>query len=177
MMSALAKRHMGIWKILLALFSVSVLFGKSVLYSAGGKGGAGLTYEQYLLSAVTDHYYTIYFVLPVVLLSCFTFIEDDSEIVIGRFRSYFCYFMKKWAGTALIAGEIVLFQSAGILLSGIGLPSGNTWLLPEGALEAELFSVLGSYFSTPLRAFSAALLYEFAGIWMLSGTEIGRAHV
>lgn len=172
MMSALAKRHMGIWKILLALFSVSVLFGKSVLYSAGGKGGAGLTYEQYLLSAVTDHYYTIYFVLPVVLLSCFTFIEDDSEIVIGRFRSYFCYFMKKWAGTALIAGEIVLFQSAGILLSGIGLPSGNTWLLPEGALEAELFSVLGSYFSTPLRAFSAALLYEFAGIWMLSGTAM-----
>lgn len=171
-MISLAKRHVGIWKILLALFFVSVLFGKSVPCSAGGGNGAGLTYEQYLLSAATDHYYTVYFLLPVVLLCCFTFIEDDSEIVIGRFRSYFCYFMKKWAGTALAAGGIVLFQSAGILLSGIGLPPDNTWLLAEGALEAELFSVLGSWFPTPLRAFYAVLLYEFAGIWMLSGVAM-----
>ena len=95
------------------------------------------------------HYYLTYFVLPIVLLSCFSFIDDDGEPVILRFQSYHSYFLKKWIGVGLIAVILTAVQTGAILLSGIGLPLGNEWNLAAGATEAELFSTLEQLFASP----------------------------
>ena len=61
-------------------------------FSISGRLNGGIAYERHILSAVSDHYYLTYFVLPIVLLSCFSFIDDDGEPAILRFQSYHLIF-------------------------------------------------------------------------------------
>lgn len=98
-MTALLKKNLRAWGYgkVLALFAGCLIFGIS------GRLNGGISYEQHLLSAVSDHYYLTYFMLPLVLLSCFSFLADDGEPVILRFHSYHAYFLQKWAGVGVIA--------------------------------------------------------------------------
>lgn len=153
-----------------------VFLAGCLIFSFGSRRGSALTFWQHILSVLTDHYYLTYFLLPVVLLCCFSFAEDQGEIVIVRYGSYFSYFMRKWRRAGLTAARLALGQSAAILLSGLGLPKGNVWQLPWGSVEAELFSVLSHYFSSPGPAFLAASLFLFAGIWLVFGICMWICH-
>lgn len=164
-MVALIRKNIRLW----GYGKLIVLFAGCMLFSVSMRLNVGITYEQHILSAASDHYYLTYFVLPIVLLSCFSFIEDDGEPVILRFQSYHSYFRKKWASVGLIAVILTAVQTGAILLSGIGLPSGNGWNLAVGATETELFAILGQLFTSPLQAFAAFAIYQFIGSWMIFG--------
>lgn len=153
-----------------------VFLAGCLIFSFGSRRGSALTFWQHSLSVLTDHYYLTYFLLPMVLLCCFSFAEDHEEIVISRYGSYFSYFMRKWRRAGLTAARLVIGQNAAILLSGLGLPKGNVWRLSRGAVEAELFSVLSEYFSAPGQAFLAASLFLFAGIWLVFGICMWICH-
>ena len=171
-MTALLKKNLRAWGYGKAL----ALFVGCLLFSISERSNQGISYEQHLLSAVSDHYYLTYFMLPIVLLSCFSFLDDDGEPVILRFHSYHAYFLKKWAGVGLIALLSVGVQSAAILISGAGLPLGNHWTLAAGATDAELFSVLRQYFEAPAQAFAACTLYQFCGSWLIYGVCMWIGH-
>ena len=145
------------------------LFAGCILFSISGRLNGGIAYERHILSAVSDHYYLTYFVLPIVLLSCYSFIDDDGESIILRFQSYHSYFLKKWIGVGLIAVILTAVQTGAILLSGIGLPFGNAWNIVGGAAETELFPILQQIFSNPLQAFVGFTLYQFVGCWLIFG--------
>lgn len=155
-MIALIRKNLRLWGYGKSL----ALFTGCILFSISGRLNGGIAYERHILSAVSDHYYLTYFVLPIVLLSCFSFIDDDGEPVILRFQSYHSYFLKKWIGGGLIAVILTAVQTGAILLSGIGLPLGNEWNLAAGATEAELFSTLEQLFASPLQAFVCFTLYQ-----------------
>ena len=155
-MIALIRKNLRLWGYGKSL----ALFAGCILFSISGRLNGGIAYERHVLSAVSDHYYLTYFVLPIVLLSCFSFIDDDGEPVILRFQSYHSYFLKKWIGVGLIAVILTAVQTGAILLSGIGLPLGNEWNLAAGATEAELFSTLEQLFASPLQAFVCFTLYQ-----------------
>ena len=91
-MIALIRKNLRLWGYGKSL----ALFAGCILFSISGRLNGGIAYEWHILSAVSDHYYLTYFVLPIVLLSCFSFIDDDGEPVILRFQSYHSYFLKKW---------------------------------------------------------------------------------
>lgn len=63
-------RLLGIGKNLL-------LFIGCFLFSFSSRGGTVLSFEQHLLSGTTDHYYLIFFLMPLILLSCLPLAEDD----------------------------------------------------------------------------------------------------
>ncbi|MFQ7550010.1 MAG: hypothetical protein ACLRMZ_06575 [Blautia marasmi] len=136
----------------------------------------GISYEQHILSAVSDHYYLTYFMLPILLLSCFSFLEDDGIPVISRFHSYHAYFLGKWLGTWAAAFLLTAVQTTAILLSGMGLPFGDQWGLPAGAAETELFSMLQQIFPAPVQAFLVCTLYQFAGSWLIFGICMWIGH-
>lgn len=115
-------------------------------------------------------------VMPLVLLSCLPLAEDDPTYVIFRFGSYRHYFIRKWISLGVLPAILVLVQLAAILLSGVGLPMENTWRLPDGSLEAELFEALSQVFSSPLTAFAGCTGYLFLGIWLISGLCMWLAH-
>lgn len=128
-----------------------------------------LTFEQYLLSVVSDHYYLIYFVIPMALLTYYSWMEDDSEIAIVRFPSYYSYFCRKWLAAGAAACAVLGVQTGVVLLTGAGLAGGNRWALPEGTAVSELFSVLELYFKNPASAFAAYSMFQLAGTWFLAG--------
>ena len=80
-----------------------------IVFSIAGRIGEALTFEQHMVSAVSDHYYLIYFVIPILLFFYLFFIKDDSKIVLVRYKSYFSYFCKKW----FACGVIPLLMSTG----------------------------------------------------------------
>ena len=82
-MITLIRKNLRLWGYgkLLALFAGCMLFFFIVRLNGG------IAYERHILSAVSDHYYLTYFVLPIVLLSCFSFLDDDGELIILRFQS------------------------------------------------------------------------------------------
>jgi len=162
-------RLLGIGKNLL-------LFIGCFLFSFSSRGGTVLSFEQHLLSGTTEHYYLIFFLMPLVLLNCLPLAEDDPPYVIFRFGSYRHYFIRKWISLGVLPAILVLVQLAAILLSGVGLPMENTWRLPDGSLEAELFEALSQVFSSPLAAFAGCTGYLFLGIWLISGLCMWLAH-
>ena len=48
-----------------------LLFAGCLLFSVSGRLNEGIYFEQHILSAVSDHYYLTYFLLPVLLLKLF----------------------------------------------------------------------------------------------------------
>lgn len=128
-MIALIRKNLRLWGYGKSL----ALFAGCILFSISGRLNGGIAYERHILSAVSDHYYLTYFVLPIVLLSCFSFIDDDGEPVILRFQSYHSYFLKKWIGVGLIAVILTAVQTGAILLSGIQEP---IWLETHLTQEA-----------------------------------------
>ena len=171
-MIALIRKNLRLWGYGKSL----ALFAGCILFSISGRLNGGIAYEWHILSAVSDHYYLTYFVLPIVLLSCFSFIDDDGEPIILRFQSYHSYFLKKWIGVGLIAVILTAVQTGAILLSGIGLPLGNEWNLAAGTTEAELFSALEQLFVSPLQAFVCFTLFQLIGIWLIFGICMWIGH-
>lgn len=171
-MIALIRKNLRLWGYGKSL----ALFAGCILFSISGRLNGGIAYERHILSAVSDHYYLTYFVLPIILLSCFSFIDDDGEPVILRFQSYHSYFLKKWIGAGLIAVILTAVQTGAILLSGIGLPLGNEWNLAAGTTEAELFSALEQLFVSPLQAFVCFTLFQLIGSWLIFGICMWIGH-
>lgn len=153
-----------------------VFLAGCLVFSLSGRINIRLTFEQYLLSVVSDHYYLIYFVIPMVLLTYYSWMEDDSEITILRFRSYFSYFCRKWLAAGAAALAILSVQTAVILLTGAGLAGGNHWGLLEGTAVSELFSVLERYFKNPASAFAAYSGFQMAGTWFMAGFCMWLGH-
>ena len=171
-MVALIRKNIRLW----GYGKLIALFAGCMLFSASMRLNGGITYEQHILLAVSDHYYLTCFVLPIVLLSCFSFIDDDGELVILRFQSYHSYFLKKWLGVGSIAVILTAVQTGAILLSGVGLPLGNGWNLSANAMESELFSILGQLFTSPLQAFAGFTIYQFIGRWLIFGICMWIGH-
>jgi len=141
-----------------------VLFLGCILFGISGRVAATLSYEQHILSVITDHYYLIYFMIPMYLFICFSVMEEDTEIVVMRYRSYFRYFLSKWVSVAALAVLFMGIQLLAILLSGIGLPLRNHWNLVGGATQTELFSILSGYFTYPTSCFIVTTLYMLLGL-------------
>ncbi len=162
-------RFLGIGKLVL-LFTVCFLFSLSL------RSGTVLSFEQHLLSAAADHYYLTFFLLPLILLSCFALAEDDPPYVIFRFGSYHRYFFRKWTSLCVLPAILVSVQLAATILSGVGLSGGNTWRLPAGSLDERLFQELSRVFSSPLTAFAGVTGYLFLGIWLIAGLCMWLTH-
>nr|WP_289070410.1 hypothetical protein [uncultured Blautia sp.] len=171
-MYGLIRKNLRLW----GYGKAAALFLGCLIFSISGRLDHGISYEQHILSAVSDHYYLTYFMLPILLLSCFSFLEDDGIPVISRFHSYHAYFLGKWLGTWAAAFLLTAVQTTAILLSGMGLPFGDQWGLPAGAAETELFSMLQQIFPAPVQAFLVCTLYQFAGSWLIFGICMWIGH-
>lgn len=147
-----------------------------MVFSIAGRIGEALTFEQHMVSVVSDHYYVTYFVIPILLFFYLFFIEDDSEIVLVRYKSYFSYFCKKWFASGVIPLLMVSIQIVCITASSFGLRTGNVWTVAGNSPNAELFTILSTFFNSPLLAFIAYTVFQFVGMWFLSGLCMWITH-
>lgn len=171
-MAVLIRKNMkllGYGKLLLFLIGC-------LIFSISGRIGEALTLEQHMVSVVSDHYYLTYFVIPMLLFFYLCFIEDDSEIVLVRYKSYFSYFCKKWFASGVLPLLIISIQTICIMVSTLGLRTGNVWTVVENSPNAELFTVLNTFFKQPSLAFIAYTVFQFVGMWFLIGLCMWITH-
>jgi len=152
----------GVKGTLAGLFAVSIIFGLS------SRVGTEQSFIQHCLAVVSDHYYLLYFMIPLFLLLCFFVIADDSEIVILRYNTYFRYFCYKWLSLVVISIAFMLVQLLAIAISAMGLSINSNWAIVNGSTTQELFSVFSVYFSSPSLCFVAATGYMFVGLCVIS---------
>ncbi len=140
------------------------LFIVCIIVAISGRVGAHQSYELHCLSVLTDHYYLLFFMIPMFLFICFLVIGDDTEIVIIRYKSYFRYFMSKCVSLAAIAFVFVIVQFIAIALSGYNLKMSNDWSFAPNNINHELFDFFSRVFPTPTIALVTSMVYMFFGL-------------
>ncbi|MDR0286489.1 MAG: hypothetical protein LBI03_02095, partial [Clostridiales bacterium] len=160
----------GVKGTLAGLFIVCLIFGSSV------RIGGEQSFIQHCLTIISDHYYLLYFMIPLFLLLCFFVIEDDSEAVILRYKNYLRYFVHKWLSLVVISFVFMAAQLLAISLSGIGLSMDGGWIIADGSTTQELFNVLSAHFPAPALCFAAASLYMFAGLCVTAMILMWKGH-
>ena len=82
-MIALIRKNLRLWGYGKSL----ALFAGCILFSISGRLNGGIAYERHILSAVSDHYYLTYFVLPIVLLGVFLVLHIFRPLIVAVKRS------------------------------------------------------------------------------------------
>lgn len=149
------RKHIGAPLLLLAVIYI--------LFCIMERQGGSESYELFVLRILSDHYLITYGVTPVFLLSIFQKLEEDTPLLIVRFRTFARYFYTKWLSISIYAILFVLVQIITVIIMGIGLPFGNEYPV-NSLVENELFNYFEAAFSTPLLAVISCSLYMIIGL-------------
>lgn len=153
-----------------------LLFGVSLLFGLGERMGTQGSLPLHLLAILNDQYYFIFAVLPIVLFFCTGVIEDDTLLVLMRYGTYRRYFFHKWWALSVAAAMLWLVQMAALLLSGAGLPIGESWPGTPGGLWREVFALLQGYFPSPWIALLCCAGQMLLGYWLIALTCLWMGH-
>lgn len=146
-----------------------LLFG-CFLFGLGERQDTSLSYEQFILNMISEHYYLTYFMIPVFLLFIYKNLEDDMDYVLIRSRYYWQSFLAKALALLLNMLGFVGIQFIAMMLLGIGLRRENSFSLSGDhhfGIE-ELFIEYAKFFSTPLHASIVAGGYMIVGLTVVS---------
>lgn len=146
-----------------------LLFG-CFLFGFTERQATRLSYEQFVLNMVAEHYYLTYFMIPVFLLYIYISLEEGMDYVLVRGRYYWHYFLAKASAFLLNVIGFVGIQLVTIMLLGIGLRKDNSFWL-SGDIHfgiEELFIAYAKHFNTPLLASIMASAYMIIGLTVLS---------
>lgn len=148
----------GVKGSLTGLFVVCLIFGLST------RVGHQRSFILHSLSVITDHYYLLYFMIPLFLLLCFFVVEDDSEMVVLRYKTFFKYFVSKWSSMIVISFIFMVIQLIAIGISGIGLSMSSGWETESNGVIQEVFEFFSKVFVSPLLSFIASAAYMLVGL-------------
>lgn len=148
-------------KIWIMAFAFSIV-GLSLLQSAKG---ANLTYWEFIISAITDHYYILYFMIIFYLFSVFKMVEDYNSIILIRTRRYINYFIAQVISLFLISMIFVLIHLLIVVIMGCGLKVDNRFTINANYFGYnEVIGVYATYFKTPLLAIGCNIVYMIFGL-------------
>lgn len=121
------------------------------------------TYEIFILDMLTEHYFIIYCMTPLFLLSIFRNTEEDMHFLLIRCRNFTRYFYTKWLSVAIYATLFVLIQFIIVVIIGIGLPHENVFNV-NSSVANELFDYFEAIFTTPIMAAISSSVYMMVGL-------------
>ncbi|MCJ8010944.1 hypothetical protein MUG84_04190 [Paenibacillus sp. KQZ6P-2] len=136
----------------------------SMLFSAVERQGTTESYEMFVLRMLTDHYLLIYAMTPIFIFSVFRTLEEDTPFLLVRSRKFVRYFYTKYLAGSIFAILFVLLQVLVVMITGIGLPLDNAFLVSN---EEPLFTHLEAVFGTPVLAAVCSCLYMMVGLAFL----------
>lgn len=138
----------------------------ALLFSLAERQLSTISYEQFLLNVITDHYYLTYCITPIFLLSVFRNLEEDSPFVLIRSKTFPRYFFTKFYAMVVQSSIFVLLQVVIICIVGIGLLFYNAYpIKPDGRNEVLL--EFAQHINTPLLAFIICALFMVVGLSVL----------
>lgn len=125
-----------------------------------------LSSQQFIVEAMSNHYYTIYFMIPMFLLIIISSLDDDAEYVLIRSKTYWNYFKSKIYAYGIFSILFVLSQILIILIMSIGLKNDNNF--NNINLSYEVLHFYSNKFSNPSELIFYMIAYMILGIFMTS---------
>ncbi|KKI91380.1 hypothetical protein WQ54_15265 [Bacillus sp. SA1-12] len=148
-----------IWIILL-IYTIYTLYLKNLATTYN------LTYWEFIVNAITDHYYLLYFMIISFIFLLFNLYTNDEESVWIRSKKFHRYFFSKVVSIFLNSTLFVIFHVLIALIMGIGLRFENLFTV----LENESLFVLSNFqefYSNPLLASCFIIIYLILGLTFL----------
>lgn len=139
------------------------------LFSLAERKSFSLSYDDFVLSMISDHYYLTFFMVLVFFYILYNYLEDDMDDVLIRVSSFPRYFAVKAAAMTVNMSIFVIVQLAVILMIGIGLPTGSEFPLhhPDNP-RFEVLVLFSEYFHYPWQATVVSALYMILGLSVLA---------
>lgn len=126
-----------------------------------------LSYWEFVLAMMTDHYYIFYFMVPFLVISLYRQLDTESDSILIRSKKFSYYFLARAASVLMI---IVIYVALHLLIAAIiGTQLKNFanvfWLRDNWHAELQLFS---NYFETPGSALIASIIYMILGLTFIN---------
>jgi len=122
-----------------------------------------ITYWEFIISAITDHYYILYFMIIFYLFSAFKMIEEDNEIILIRGKKYINYFISQIISLFSISTIFTLMHFFIVAIMGYGLNLDNRFIM-NAYYYNEVIGVYSTYFKSPILAVVILIVYMILGL-------------
>ncbi|MGX4600028.1 hypothetical protein [Faecalimicrobium sp. JNUCC 81] len=138
-----------------------------IIFNLDTRINCNLSSQQFILEALSNHYYTIYFMIPMFLLMIISGLDDDYKYALIRSKTYWNYFKSKIYAYGIFSILFVLSQVLIIAIMSIGLRNDNSF----NNINSTLYSVLYFYsskFANPSEIVLYMTIYMVLGFFMTS---------
>jgi len=126
---------------------------------------ANITYWEFIISAMTNHYYILYFMIIFYLFSIFKIIEDYNEIILIRRKKYIDYFIAQVISLLLISTIFVLIHLLIVTIMGYGLDMNNRFIMNVNYYNYnEVIGAYSMYFKSPILSVVSITVYMILGL-------------
>lgn len=136
-----------------------------IIFNLDTRLNGNLSSQQFIIEALSNHYYVIYFMIPMFLLMIISSLDDDYGYALIRSNTYWNYFKSKLCAYGIFSIIFVLSQSLIILIMSIGLRSDNSFK----NIDSILYDVLYFYshkFNSPSEIIFYLIIYMILGLLM-----------
>lgn len=151
------------------IWIVVVIFSIFVVHKFQQVKYEDISYFEFILCSLTDHYYILYFMIISYVFLIFGVINDDEEIVIIRSGKYVKYFTSQVISFLYISILFVLMHVLIALIIGWGLPFENVFRVKENYVyEFEILYTYMNHFKEPFSAILMSVAYMILGLAFIS---------
>lgn len=126
-----------------------------------------ISYWEYIIYAMTDHYYILYFMIICYIFLLFRLFNEDEEIIWIRSGTFIKYFISQMISILVISTMFVFLHLLIVLIIGYGLRADNLFTNLNIDLNTFVVGGFSEYFSTPLIAISITILHMIFGFTFL----------
>lgn len=149
-----------------------VVFSMFVLYIIPNARHFNISYYEFILIALNDHYYILYFMTITFIFFIFKLIKNNEEILLIRTKKYINFFTAQIISLILISILFVLLHLIIVMIIGYGLKMQNAFTLDNSVLNRfEIIKIYNSYYNTPITGIAISTAYMISGLIFL-GTLI-----
>ncbi|MET3507262.1 hypothetical protein [Halalkalibacter oceani] len=147
------------------LLIVFIVFSLYSLYLKDLAVSFSLSYWEYIIISLSDHYYLLYFMIISFLYLLFSLMNNDNEELIWiRSKTFLHYYLAQLLSVFVLAALFVMLHLLLAALLGLGLRFHHQFT--PAALQTDLF-ILGDispYFQSPFLAMIAIVFYFISGL-------------
>ena len=138
-----------------------------IIFNLDTRINGNLSSQQFIVEALSNHYYTIYFMIPMFLLMIISGLDDDYQYALIRSKTSWNYFKSKIYAYGIFSTLFVLSQCLIIAIMSIGLRNDDSF----NNINSMMYDVLYFYsnkFNSPSEIILYMTIYMILGIFMTS---------
>lgn len=138
-----------------------------IIFNLDTRINGNLSSQQFIVEALSNHYYTIYFMIPMFLLMIISGLDDDYQYALIRSKTYWNYFKSKIYAYGIFSTLFVLSQCLIIAIMSIGLRNNDSF----NNINSMMYDVLYFYsnkFNSPSEIILYMTIYMILGLFMTS---------